>query len=30
VTWRFETCVQLEVPIKAGSAQAANWGVLPK
>jgi DNA polymerase-1 len=27
---RFEYCVRLEVPIKAGSAMAPTWGSLPK
>lgn len=30
VTYRFENCVRLEVPIKAGSAQSLTWGSLPK
>lgn len=30
VEWRFETCVRLDVPIKASSAQAINWGSIPK
>lgn len=30
VQHRFETCVQLRVPIQAGIAQAPNWGSLPK
>lgn len=30
VKWRFEHLVELEVPIKAGSAQAETWGKLPK
>lgn len=30
VAQRFETCVTLTVPIKASSAQALNWGSLPK
>lgn len=30
VEWRFETCVQLDVPIKASSARAHNWGSIPK
>lgn len=30
VAFRFEQCVELEVPIKAGSAQAHTWGSLPK
>lgn len=30
VTYRFETCADLRVPIKAGGAQAATWGSIPK
>lgn len=30
VAYRFENCVQLDVPIKAGTAQAHNWGSMPK
>lgn len=31
VKWRFETCVALDVPIKAGSASSAeSWGKVPK
>ena len=30
VKYRFETCVQFRVPIKASSAIAANWGSLEK
>lgn len=30
VAYRFENCVRLDVPIKAGTAQAHNWGSLPK
>lgn len=30
VASRFETCVELRVPIKAGSAQSLTWGSLPK
>ena len=30
VKYRFETCVQLDVPIKAGGVMAENWGALPK
>ena len=30
VKYRFETCVQLDVPIKADSAQALTWGSLIK
>lgn len=30
VSWRFETCVELDVPIKASSAQSLTWGSLPK
>lgn len=30
VSSRFETCVELRVPILAGSAMADNWGSLPK
>lgn len=30
VSWRFETCVELDVPIKAGSAQSLTWGSLQK
>lgn len=30
VSHRFENCVQLRVPITASSAQAPNWGSLPK
>lgn len=30
VSGRFETCVQLRVPIKASSAQSLTWGSLPK
>lgn len=28
--YRFETCVQLDVPIKAGVVTAPTWGALPK
>jgi DNA polymerase-1 len=27
---RFENCIRLEVPIKASTAKAPNWGTLPK
>lgn len=27
---RFETCVELDVPIKAGAAQSLTWGTMPK
>lgn len=30
VKYRFETCVELNVPIKAGGAVAQTWGKLPK
>jgi DNA polymerase-1 len=30
VQWRFETCVELDVPIKAGVAMAETWGAMPK
>lgn len=31
VKWRFETCVQLDVPIKAGAAMSSeSWGRIPK
>lgn len=30
VVWRFETCADLAVPIKAGSATATAWGSIPK
>lgn len=30
IKWRFETCVQLAVPIKANAVSAYNWGSLPK
>jgi DNA polymerase-1 len=30
VKWRFETCVELRVPITAGIAKAATWGAMPK
>lgn len=30
VAWRFETCVELTVPIKAGVAKALTWGAMPK
>lgn len=30
VAWRFETCVELDVPIRSSSAQALTWGSLPK
>ena len=30
VKMRFEQCVRLDVPIKAGAAKAATWGSVPK
>jgi len=30
VAHRFETCVELAVPIKASGAQSINWGSMPK
>lgn len=30
ISSRFEECVKLDVPIKAGTAMAENWGLLPK
>lgn len=30
IAWRFETCVELSVPIKSSSAQSHTWGTLPK
>jgi DNA polymerase-1 len=30
VAYRFENCVELEVPIKAGVVTAQTWGSLPK
>ncbi len=30
ISYRFETCVPLEVPIKTGTAVAPTWGDLPK
>lgn len=30
VAYRFEHCVRMDIPIKAGTAQAATWGSLPK
>lgn len=30
VAYRFQTCVQLRVPIKSSSAQSLTWGSLPK
>jgi DNA polymerase-1 len=30
IAGRFETCVKLNIPITAGTAQAENWGTLPK
>lgn len=31
VKWRFETCVELKVPIKAGAAMSnQSWGAVPK
>ncbi len=30
VTWRFESCVELKVPIKAGGATADSWGRIDK
>jgi DNA polymerase-1 len=30
VQYRFENCVRLDVPIKAGAAQSLTWGSLPK
>jgi DNA polymerase-1 len=27
---RFEHCVELDVPLKAGAAKARTWGQLPK
>ena len=30
VKMRFEQCIELEVPVKAGAAMAATWGSVPK
>lgn len=30
VKWRFETCVELRVPIKAGASTAPTWGSIAK
>lgn len=30
IQWRFESCVELKVPIKANAVSALNWGSLPK
>lgn len=27
---RFENCIKLDIPVKAGIAKAVNWGLLPK